>query len=303
MFDQLKKSVSKALKKITITDFSQRSILKVTKELNDILIKNEVAVSTSEAICKKLAFKLSSTEHTRFTNTRSIVLDSLREVMIEILTPERPVDILEEIKKAKTNKNPYVIAFFGVNGVGKTLSIAKLGKFFNDNGISCVFAAGDTFRAGSIQQLQKHGDNLKIRVIAQTYGSDAAAVAYDAINHALAKEIDVVLIDTAGRIETSSNLMSELQKICSVTEPDMKIFVGDALTGNALISQVTLFNEKIGIDCSILNKIDADVKGGAALSVTHISKKPIIYIGIGQNYDDFEPFVPEIIVNNIVPEK
>ncbi len=303
MFDQLRKSVSKALKKITVTDFSQKSISKVTKELQDILIKNEVAVSTAETIGNNLAIKLSKTEHTRLTNTKSIVLASLREVMLEVLTPEKPINILEEIKKAKNQKTPYIIAFFGVNGVGKTLSIAKLGKFFNDNGFSCVFAAGDTFRAGSIQQLQKHGDNLKIRVIAQTYGSDAAAVSYDAINHAISKSIDVVLIDTAGRIETSSNLMAELQKICSIAEPDLKVFVGDALTGNALISQVTLFNEKIGIDCSILNKIDADVKGGAAVSVTHISKKPILYIGIGQNYDDFKPFIPEEIVDNIVPEK
>ena len=303
MLDQFRKSVSKALKKITVTDFSQKSISKVTEELKDILIKNEVAVTTAETVSNNLAIKLSKTEHTRFTNTNSIILASLKEVMLEVLTPEKPIDILAEIKKSKDKKTPYTIAFFGVNGVGKTLSIAKLGKFFNDNGFSCVFAAGDTFRAGSIQQLQKHGENLQIRVIAQTYGSDAAAVAFDAINHAISKEIDVVLIDTAGRIETSSNLMAELQKICSVTEPNLKIFVGDALTGNSLISQVTLFNEKVGIDCSILNKIDADVKGGAAVSVTHISKKPILYLGIGQNYNDLEPFIPENIVDNIVPEK
>ncbi len=303
MFDQLRKSVSKAIKKITIADFSPKSISKVTKELKDVLIRNEVAVNTAETICKKLTDKLSKTEHTRFTNTKAIVLESLREVMLEVLTPAEPIDILKEIEKSKKKKTPFVIAFFGVNGVGKTLSIAKLGKYFKDNGISCVFAAGDTFRAGSIQQLQKHGDDLQIRVIAQTYGSDAAAVAFDAINHAISKNIDVVLIDTAGRIETSSNLMSELQKICSVSEPDLKIFVGDALTGNALISQVTLFNEKVGIDCSILNKIDADVKGGAAVSVTHISEKPIVFLGVGQHYKDLEPFLPEKIVENIVPEK
>jgi len=211
------------LKKITVTDFSQKSISKVTMELQDILIKNEVAVNTSEAICKNLTNKLSQTEHTRFTNTRSIVLDSLKEVMLEILTPEKPIDVIKEINKAKEKKTPYVIAFFGVNGVGKTLAIAKLGKLLAESNISSVFAAGDTFRAGSIQQLQKHGERLNIRVIAQTYGSDAAAVAYDAINHALAKKIDVVMIDTAGRMETSSNLMSELKKICSVTEPDLKV--------------------------------------------------------------------------------
>ena len=205
------------------------------------------------------------------------------------------------IEEAKKKNSPLIIAFFGVNGVGKTLSIAKIGKYLQERGYSSVFAAGDTYRAGSIQQIQKHGEKLGIRVIAQAYGADAAAVSYDAINHAISKNIDVVLIDTAGRIETSSNLMAELQKICKVTEPDLKIFVGDALTGNALISQVKLFNEKIGIDAAILNKVDADVKGGAAVSVTHISKKPIIFIGVGQEYKDLESFIPEKIIDNIIP--
>ncbi len=303
MFDQLRKSVSKAFKKITITDFSAKSISRFNSELKDILIKNEVAVKTTDEICNKLAQKLSTMEHARLSNTRSILLTSLREVLMEILTPSQPIDLIKEIEEAKKQNSPLIIAFFGVNGVGKTLSIAKIGKYLMDQGYSSVFAAGDTFRAGSIQQLQKHGENLKIRVIAQNYGSDAAAVAYDAINHAISQGINAVLIDTAGRIETNSNLMAELQKICKVTEPDLKFFVGDALTGNSLISQATLFNQKIGIDASILNKIDADVKGGAAVSVTHISEKPIIFLGIGQTYGDLELFSPDKILNNILPSK
>jgi fused signal recognition particle receptor len=303
LFDQLRKSVSKAFKKITITDFSAKSIARFNRELKDVLIKNEVAVKTTDEICKKLAEKLSKIEYTRFSNTRSLILISLREVLFEILTPAQPIDLIKKVEEAKKQKTPLIIAFFGVNGVGKTLSIAKIGKYLMDQGYSSVFAAGDTFRAGSIQQLQKHGENLKIRVIAQDYGSDAAAVAYDAINHAISKDINVVLIDTAGRIETNSNLMAELQKICKVTEPDLKFFVGDALTGNALISQATLFNQKIGIDASILNKIDADVKGGAAVSVTHISEKPIIFLGVGQTYKDLETFSPDKILDNILPSK
>ena len=303
MFDQLRKSVSKVFKKVTITDISTRSIAKFSRELKDVLIKNEVAVETADTICKNFSEKLTTTEHTRFSNPRSAILITLREVMLEILTPPQQIDILKEVKEAAKKNNPLIIAFFGVNGVGKTLSIAKIGKYLEQNGFSSVFAAGDTYRAGSIQQLQKHGEVLGINVIAQTYGSDAAAVAYDAINHAISKKIDVVLIDTAGRIETSSNLMAELQKICSVTQPDLKIFVGDALTGNALLSQVRLFNEKIGIDASILNKIDADVKGGAAVSITHLSKSPIIFIGVGQKYTDLEPFIPEKIIDNIIPQK
>jgi fused signal recognition particle receptor len=303
LFEQLRKSVSKLVKKITITDFSPKAINKVTKPLKDILIQNEVAVKTADAVCEKLSQKLLQTERGRFSSVSALVLSALREVMLEILSPPQELNLIELLKSTKDSKSPFVIAFFGVNGVGKTLSIAKIGQYLQNNNISCVFAAGDTYRAGSIQQIQKHGDNLGIRVIAQTYGSDAAAVSFDAINHAISNNIDVVLIDTAGRIETSSNLMSELQKICRVTEPDLKIFVGDALTGNSLISQVTLFNNKIGIDASILNKMDADVKGGAAVSVTHISQRPIIFIGTGQKYKDLEPFTPEEIVDKIIPTK
>ena len=303
LFDQLRKNVSKLIKKITITEISPKSVAKITNELKDILIKNEVAVATADAICENLTSFLLKTEHARFSNPKPLILSALREVLLDILSPKKEVDLLEMVEEAKKKNTPLTIAFFGVNGVGKTLSIAKLGKMLQEKGYSCVFAAGDTFRAGSIQQLQQHGEKLGIRVIAQTYGSDAAAVAYDAVNHAIAKDIDVVLIDTAGRIETSSNLMAELQKICKVVEPDLKIFVGDALTGNALVSQVTLFNEKIGIDASILNKVDADVKGGAAVSVTHISSSPIIFLGNGQGYKDLELFSPEYIVNNIIPAK
>ncbi len=303
LFDQLRKNVSKLIKKITITEISPKSVAKITNELKDILIKNEVAVATADAICENLTSFLLKTEQTRFSNPKPLILSALRGVLLDILSPKREVDLLEMVEEAKKKNIPLTIAFFGVNGVGKTLSIAKLGKMLQEKGYSSVFAAGDTFRAGSIQQLQQHGEKLGIRVIAQTYGSDAAAVAYDAVNHAIAKDIDVVLIDTAGRIETSSNLMAELQKICKVVEPDLKIFVGDALTGNALVSQVTLFNEKIGIDASILNKVDADVKGGAAVSVTHISGSPIIFLGNGQGYKDLELFSPEFIVNNIIPAK
>ncbi|NPD89203.1 MAG: signal recognition particle-docking protein FtsY [Asgard group archaeon] len=301
IFDQLRKSVSKLVKKITITEFSPKSIHNVSIQLKDILIQNEVAVKTADAVCNKLEEKLLKTEHTRFSNTKSLVFATLREVMLEILEPPQEINFNQMLEDAKKKKDPFIIAFFGVNGVGKTLSIAKIGKYLLDRGYSCVFAAADTYRAGSIHQLQKHGENLGIRVIAQTYGSDAAAVTFDAINHAVTKNIDVVLIDTAGRIETNSNLMNELQKICKIAEPDLNVFVGDALTGNSLISQVLLFNEKVGINASILNKMDADVKGGAAVSITHMSQRPILFIGTGQKYTDIQAFVPAEITDNIVP--
>ncbi|MHA1303544.1 MAG: signal recognition particle-docking protein FtsY [Candidatus Heimdallarchaeaceae archaeon] len=299
----MKKSLSNLIKKVTIKELTPKSIEKFTTPLKDILIQNEVAVSTAEKICKDLTNKLINVEHNRFSTPRNLILQSLRESILEILSPTNQIDILEMANAMKEEGKPLVIAFFGVNGVGKTLSIAKLGNYFKKNGYSVVFAASDTFRAGSIQQLQQHAQKLNIGCISQTYGSDAAAVAFDAINHALSKKIDVVLIDTAGRMETNKNLMAELEKLSRVAEPDLKIFVGDALTGNSLVSQASLFNKQIGIDASIINKMDADVKGGATVSVTHITEKPIIFIGTGQKYKDLNPFIPEKIIDKILPSK
>ncbi len=301
MFKSFKKSISKLIKKITITELSEKSIRKFTFALKEIMIQNEIAVTTADTICDELTKRLINMEHNRFKSPKNMIIMALRETLIDILSSDPNIDLLMEISKAKSQNRPFVIAFFGINGVGKTLSIAKLGYYLKNNGYTSVFSASDTFRAGSIQQLQEHAKKLKIKCIAQTYGSDAAAVAIDAINHAIAKEIDVVLIDTAGRMETNKNLMSELEKLTRVAEPDLKIFVGDALTGNALVSQAKLFNEKIGIDAIIINKMDADVKGGAAVSVTQITKKPILFIGTGQSYKDMEKFIPEKVVEKILP--
>ncbi|MHA1687684.1 MAG: signal recognition particle-docking protein FtsY [Candidatus Heimdallarchaeaceae archaeon] len=301
MFDQFRNNVNKLIKKVTFTEISEKHLERFARELKAVLIKNEVAVTTAELVTDKLKNRLLHTETKRFTNPKPLIIRTLREILYEILSSPAPIDIFKQIEERKIAGNPLVVAFFGVNGVGKTLSIAKLGYLLKSRGYSVVFAASDTFRAGSIQQLQQHGEKLKIKVISQNYGSDAAAVAYDAVNHAIAKKLNVVLIDTAGRIETNTNLMAELQKVCRVVEPDLKIFVGDALTGNALISQTKLFNEKIGIDAIILNKLDAVAKGGATLSVIHVTKRPILFVGVGQKYRDLKEFIPEEIVNKMLP--
>ena len=303
MFNQLNKGLSNFFKKVTIKEFSLKSFRKLTIKLNDILIQNDVAVKTAKAICRKLEDKLIHTEHSRFSNTKPLIISNLRDVLLEIMAPPENIDILRLVEEKKSQNKPLVMMFIGINGVGKTLMIGKIGKYLQDHNYTSVFAASDTFRAGSIQQLQKHGEKLGIRVIAQEYGSDAAAVAFDAINHAETKKIDVVLIDTAGRIETNVNLMAELEKLKRIAEPDLIVFVGDALTGNSLVSQATLFHEKIGIDASVLNKMDADVSGGAAVSITNITKKPILFIGTGQKYKDIQPFNPEKIINQILPKK
>jgi len=163
-----------------------------------------------------------------------------------------------------------------------------------------VIAASDTFRAGSIEQLSLHAENIGIKVIKHNYGADPAAVAFDAINHAKARSIDVVLIDTAGRSEMNKNLMDEMKKLVRVANPDMKIFIGDSLAGNAVVEQAEKFSE-IGLDGSILTKVDADSRGGAALSISYITEKPILFIGTGQGYDDLEPFDKKWLIERILP--
>ncbi|RLG15280.1 signal recognition particle-docking protein FtsY [Candidatus Pacearchaeota archaeon] len=303
MFKNMKKSLSSLLKKITIAELNQKTIKKVIHPLKDILIQNEVAVVTADKICESVSDKLLNVEYKRMSSPKNLILEALRSSLLEILQPEETIDLLSLVEEYKKKKQPLVIAFFGINGVGKTLSIAKLGYYLKKNDISSVFAASDTFRAGSIQQLEQHAKKVGVKIISQTYGSDAAAVAFDAVSHASAKGIDVVLIDTAGRMETNKNLMAELQKLDRVVEPDLKIFVGDALTGNSLVSQAELFNTKIGINASIINKMDADVKGGATISVVHATRKPILFIGVGQKYNDLKPFIPEQIIKNVLPDK
>jgi len=205
--------------------------------------------------------------------------------------------LIEEIENKK--EKPYIIAFFGINGSGKTTTIAKLASMLKEMKISCVLAASDTFRAASIEQLQHNADKIGVKLIKHGYGSDPAAVAFDAIKHAKAKNIDVVLIDTAGRMHSNQNLIDELKKITRVTKPDLKIFVGESIAGNDCVEQAKTFNDAVGIDGIILAKADIDEKGGAAVSVSYVTKKPILYLGTGQKYGDLEPFNKEKIMNSI----
>jgi len=186
-----------------------------------------------------------------------------------------------------------VIVFVGINGTGKTTTIAKIAQLLMRKRYSVILACSDTYRAGSIEQLEEHAERLGVRMIKHKYGADPAAVAYDAINHARAHGVSAVLIDTAGRIQTDRNLMNELAKIKRVINPDLTILTVDALTGNDAVMQAEEFHKSVGIDGTILTKVDADVKGGAALSVTYVTGKPIVFIGTGQKYEDLEEFDPQ----------
>ena len=203
--------------------------------------------------------------------------------------------MLEKIKQ----KKPFVICFVGINGSGKTTTIAKIAKLLLNKKFTVVLAAADTFRAAAIDQLQLHANKLGVKLIKHNYGSDPAAVAFDAVKHAQAKGVDVVLIDTAGRMHSNENLIDEMKKIVRVAKPDLKIFVGESITGNDCVEQAKQFNEAIGIDAIILAKADVDEKGGAAISVSYVTQKPIVYIGTGQDYEDLKEFDQKMVINSL----
>jgi fused signal recognition particle receptor len=191
--------------------------------------------------------------------------------------------------------------FVGPNGHGKTLTVAKVANLLLKNGLSVVLACSDTFRAGAEEQLEVHALRLGVKVIKHRYGADPAAVAYDAVSHASSKGLACVLIDTAGRLQTDKGLMDELRKIARVSKPALKILVVDALTGNDAYDMAIKFNDAVGIDAAILTKVDADVKGGAAVSIMTATRKPIIYFGTGQGYEDLKPFDAQWLLDRILP--
>jgi fused signal recognition particle receptor len=275
---------------------SEADLENILWDLQLDLIQSDVAVETTDLILGGLKENLGDKEIDK-DRVHEFVRNSLRKVLTEILTPGVEVDLVDFIRSAE---KPAVLLFLGVNGTGKTTTMAKVAHLLMKNNLSVVFAAGDTFRAGAIEQLTKHGENLGVKTITHQKGADSAAVIYDAIEHARARRIDVVLADTAGRMQTKVNLMDEMRKICRVNKPDMKIFVGDALTGNDAVDQAREFNNAIGIDGIILTKMDADVKGGSALSITNETKKPILFVGVGQGLDDLMEFDPEWFMGKIL---
>ena len=279
---------------------SDKSLDDALNDLNLLLIGNDVATETADVLCDKIKESLKSAEIGRLSSKSKFLFDVLKEVITDILTPEKDINLLDEINIKNSKNLPYIIVFLGVNGTGKTTTIAKIAYYLKNNNLSSVAAAADTFRAGALEQLSYHMQNVGIRVIKHEYKSDPASVAFDAIQHATAKEINVVLVDTAGRQVSNKNLMREMQKIVKVAEPDLVIFVGDSLAGNDALNQAKEFNNSIGIDANILTKLDADAKGGAALSISYETKKPILFIGTGQGYDDLEPFNREMFISNIL---
>jgi fused signal recognition particle receptor len=293
VFEKLRRGLSSAVNKIVTTELKAEKLRPILDEFRLNLIENDVAVPVAYYITDELEKRLDGVEVKRLADRKELVKDTLHEVLIEILTTKETVNLLEDIERKRRAKEPYTILFVGINGTGKTTSIAKVAWFLMKKGYSVVLAGSDTYRAGSIEQLEEHSRKLGVRMIKHKYGADPAAVAYDAISHAESRGVNVVLIDTAGRIQTDRNLMSELSKIKRVVAPDLTVLVVDALIGNDAVMQAEEFHNSVGIDGTILTKVDADVKGGASLSVAHVTGKPIIFIGVGQEYKDLEAFEPE----------
>ncbi len=251
-----------------------------------------VAVEEMEIIIKKRLVGLRVENRAAIAPT---IEKALKASLVELLskTTFDPQTLLEK------RDGPLIIAFVGVNGTGKTTTIAKIADWLQQNGKSVVLAASDTFRAGAIEQLEVHAERLGCKFIKHQAGADPAAVAFDAVEHAKAKHRDIVLIDTAGRMQTNTNLMDEMKKIKRVAKPDLIMFVGDSLAGNDAIDQAQKFHEAVGIDAVVLTKLDVDAKGGAALSISSAIGQPIAFIGIGQGYGDIMPFDATWIVERI----
>ncbi len=284
---------SKVKTSLTTKTISAEKFEELFWELEVTLLENNVSVEVIEKIKEDLKVELVDKPLPR--DVAGKIEDTLKKTLKEILSYE-PVELLEKIKD---KEGTFVIAFFGINGTGKTTSIAKLAYYFQQHKISVVLAACDTFRAAAIQQLEEHADKLGIKIIKQDYGSDAAAVAFDAVKYAEKNKIKVVLLDTAGRLHSNTNLMKELEKIIRVAKPDFKIFVGESITGNDCIEQARKFNELVEMDGAILTKADVDEKGGAPLSISYTIKKPILFLGVGQRYEDLEKFDAELILKRL----
>ncbi len=300
MFEKLKSGFKGLVTKVTTTELKEESLSPILSDFKMSLAENDVAFPVADKISDDLIKRLSGEQVKRLDDRKKIVEDNLRQVLLEVMVTNIRIDLLQKADEKRQKKEPLTLMFVGINGTGKTTTIAKVAKFFQDKGYSVILAGADTYRAGSIEQLEEHAKRLGVRVIKSTYGGDPAAVAYDAVNHAKAHGINVVLIDTAGRMQTNQNLMNELSKVKRVVRPDLTIFTVDSLIGNDAVMQAEEFNKAVGIDATILTKVDADVKGGSALSVTYVTQKPILFIGVGQTYKDLELFNPEQFVNMVL---
>jgi fused signal recognition particle receptor len=265
---------------------------KIFSELGIILLQNNVAYEVVGSIKNFLKEKLVG-KNLKEVKIEKELENSIREILIN------PPEFVKIIKDSLKENSPFVILFAGINGSGKTTTIAKIAHYLLKKNFSVCLAAADTFRAASIEQLQQHADNLKVHLIKKDYGADPAAVGFDAVAYAKKHGINIVLIDTAGRMQNKDSLMKEIEKIVRVNKPNLKFFVGESITGNDATEQAKTFNEIIDFNGIILSKADVDEKGGTAISVSYVTGKPIFFLGTGQEYQDLEVFDKDKLIKKL----
>ena len=300
MFDKLKQAFSAVTSAVREKRLSEDEVGQVAFNFQLSLIESDVAQNVAERLTQEVEKGLAGMKVDRSEEASEVVGERLNEALQAAFARSGTVDILANIEEKKKLGEPYVILFLGINGTGKTTTIAKFANLLKKKGVSVVCAAGDTHRPGAIEQLTEHADRLSLKVVSQRYGADPAAVGRDGVLYAKAHHADCLLIDSAGRMQTNQNLMEEMAKVARVVKPDFKMFIADALTGNDAVSQAELFNKHVGFDGVILTKADADVRGGAALSIVYSTGKPVLYLGVGQGYDDLEPFDSQKFLDSLL---
>jgi fused signal recognition particle receptor len=268
------------------------------EELELSLLQGDVEMSVAGEITERLREELVGQTRAQVQTGHHMVERAIGDPLREVISVGQ-FDFEERIAEAG---KPVTVIFTGVNGVGKTTTIAKMARYLEERGYSTVLANGDTYRAGANEQIEEHAEALGKKIITHEQGGDPAAVIYDAVEYAKANDVDVVLGDTAGRLHTSKDLMAQLEKIDRVVDPDMTLFVDEAVAGQDATNRAEQFNEAAEIDGIVLTKADADSQGGAAVSIAHVTGKPILFLGVGQGYDDLERFDPEEIVRRVVGE-
>jgi fused signal recognition particle receptor len=278
---------------VEITEGEAKGLL---DDLELELLESDVDMGVAQGITAGLSEKLIGAK-VKKGELQPFISSSIRQTLTDVLCNDKAFDLVERVEKGE---RPVKIMFIGINGAGKTTTIAKVAHLLMENRMKVVFAAADTFRAAAIEQMEVHAGKLGVKTIKRDYGSDPTSVAYDAVGYAKAHSLDAVLIDTAGRQDTNISLLNEIKKMDRVIRPDLKIYVGESIAGNAILEQLSSFNREVGIDAVILTKMDCDPKGGTMLSISKVTGIPIIYVGTGQAYADLEKFEPRKIAERIV---
>jgi fused signal recognition particle receptor len=274
---------------------SEKDISDALSELEMTLLESDVALPVTDAIISHVRLNLVGKHRKIGSSIDDLVVGALKSALLEVLGSG-----FNLVNYIRTHNRPVKILFTGVNGTGKTTTVAKIGAYVKKQGFTVVIGAGDTYRAGAIEQIGVHAERIGIKIIQHQEGADPSAVIFDAVQYAVSHKIDVVLADTAGRFHTKSNLMNQLEKIKRVMKPDLVVYVDEAVAGNDAIVRAAEFDRTVGADTVILTKADMDSRGGAAISIAHTIGKPLMFLGTGQGYDDIVPFDPVQVVEELL---